>query len=234
MSKTMTVKPGLTFRSGYADSNALWKVISHEGGRAWNCEIVDEPIVLPGGRTISGDYAGVVKPFMDEQIAAAIGQAEAISRIRDDHDFFYANLTDGQTIHYHNGFGQYVRCTVADGKLVPVAMVGAWRSYDLPRRDDRGTLVLSYYAEKIMYGEPMAPHASNLWEYPGFSRKGRPDPTDLDAIDLSIPEQSADETERAMMLLGVDQVAAILSADGEPVDRLRAAQQKITQLLEGC
>jgi hypothetical protein len=67
-----------TFRSSYADSNALWRVIEKKSKDCFLCEIVNEVFELEG-KTYNGDYAGVQKAFLKSEIQQAVGWQADIS-----------------------------------------------------------------------------------------------------------------------------------------------------------
>lgn len=148
------IKINDTFRSTYADSNALWKVIKKKSSDVYLCEIANETFEY-NGKVFNGDYAGTQKVFLAEEINRAVNFQKVSEEIKQDCDNYYDSLTEGQIVHYHNGFGEYVRCKVNQDKgLVPFALVGNWRSHDLPKRLADGTVHLPYYCKKIINKEP--------------------------------------------------------------------------------
>jgi len=185
-----------TFRSTYADSNALWKVISSKGKGIYLCEIVNEPIEIDG-RTLDGDYAGVQKAFLREEILRSLNWQNLFENIHDESDKFYSNLSVDDIVHYNNGFSQYVRCKVVvednEKKLLPVALVGIWREYDLPHRRINGDIQYGYYPKQIMERISMRPNATNIWE---FKREGA-NPANLLPIDLSVDDMTQEQSEIA-------------------------------------
>ena len=194
------VTKGMKFRSAYADSNALWEVIESRGRGTWLCEIVNEPIEIDG-KIYDSDYAGVQKAFLREDILRSVAMANLFETKRQETDDFYANLTVGDIYHYDNGFQNYVRCEVVqedtEYKLKPIALVGNWRSHDLPRRYRNGDIYYGYYPSKIL-GKPMSdgkvettftPNESCIWE---CSRKGD-DPREMNPLDLSLPDLNPEE-----------------------------------------
>jgi hypothetical protein len=206
-SKNVEIKPkqpqvavgiGTTFRSAYADSNALWKVLSRKGNDVWLCEIQNEPMEIKGfnARVVDSDYAGTQKVFMTKEIARSIGMSNFWASLGDEHDQFYANLPVGATVHYRNHNDSFVRCTVVetDGKkaLLPVALVGNWRSCDLPQRQQDGTIYYPYHPKKIMDGETFEPNYSNVWE----SKPEGPNPMALKPINLEVPPMTEAELAR--------------------------------------
>jgi len=151
---------------------------------------------------------------------------------RQDEDW-YNSLEVGSIVHYDHGFGQeFIRCEVVDegGKrmLLPVAMVGTWRSHDLPRRMPDGSVHFGYHADRIRKRETMHPHSSNIWECPKYSKRGGSDPTGLPPLDLSVPEMGDKEAERAKLWRRLDAVREalnVIKTDTDPaevLERVRA------------
>jgi hypothetical protein len=146
-----TVKKGTRFYSAYADSNSLWEVKSVRGDIC-DCVIVNERW-QHNGQWYDGDYAGVRKPFYKDQIEGILRMQATFDRLQQEHVDWFAQLKIGSIVHYHNAFGQYVRCEAvpfdpashtqnsysdkyAPGEtvLLPLALVGTgWREHDLPR-----------------------------------------------------------------------------------------------------
>lgn len=151
----MKITIGTRFRYSYADANPEWEVRKARGGNTWDCVIVDCP-----------DYSGTKKVFSAEEIKACLGMQAMWKKVGDESKDFYQRLTAGSIVHYSNGHNCYVRCKVNDKKeLVPLALVGEWRDYDLPKHDECGNVILGYHAENIKNGKPMTPHASNIYEF---------------------------------------------------------------------
>lgn len=154
------------------------------------------------------------------------------------HDEFYASLEPGQAVHYNNGFNEFVRCEVVvkDGENVlrPVALVGEWREGDLPRRLPDGTVREGYHAEKIRTGETMTPNATCIWESPDCVGKDRmPDPTEMEPVDLSVPEMDGRERETARLRRKVSQIQEIASrgwSDPDPA----AVLERISELIDAA
>lgn len=208
MPDTFKVKRGIEFRSAYADSNALWRVASVDGKYA-ECVIVNEPFELPNGTVISGDYAGVRKPFFVDDVKRILEYEARLRASLDENEAWFDSLTPGQIVHYHNGFGEFVRCEVVrltedmrsgpseykagQTVLQPIALVGNWR-HDLPWIDDEGVERYPYHAEKVVNRTgAWRPHQSCVFESPayskGYSRNG--DPTGLPALDLTPRRRAA-------------------------------------------
>lgn len=109
---------------------------------------------------------------------------------------WWAEQPLGAIFHYHNGFGQYVRCEVVDGEwdsfdghqqgrcLQPIALVGNW--------DDRDLRAGSYHAKKVVERSgAWRCNTSCIYELPSFSRPkgdaGLIDPTVLEPLELGAP-----------------------------------------------
>jgi hypothetical protein len=202
-----------TFRSTYADANALWRVIGKKGKDCYLCQIQNEPVEIDG-TVYAGDYVGVEKVFMRSEIQRSLQWENFFDQARDDSEAFYKSLRVGQTVHYHNGFGAYLRCEVVEGKkLKPVALIGNWRDFDLPKRLPTGEILESYWSEKVKEGELFDPHATNIWEFysnednpdriPANMREGG-DPSTMTPINLELPEMTAEEKRVADLWCVVD------------------------------
>jgi hypothetical protein len=156
---------------------------------------------------------------------------------------FYDSLEEGQTVHYDHGFGAWVRCVAERGTdsrtgeermvLKPVALVGEWREYDLPKRDRDGEIRWGYQVEKIRNGDIMHPHESCLWESERGAKRQRGvvDPTGLDPIDVSgPPPMGKEEQERARLWRLVARVRdATATTLGDPREKLEAVKAIVAQ-----
>lgn len=158
---SMTIKRGTRFRYAIADCNALWVVKRKLGREAWLAAVVNEPFEA-GGRKFDSDYVGTERAFLVKDIERVLRMTAVFEAHDRNSDGFYESLSAGQTVHYHNGFGEYVRCVVSVGEggervLRAVALVGGWSDYNLKPE--------SYYMGKIASGEPFRPHASTVYEH---------------------------------------------------------------------
>jgi hypothetical protein len=213
------VKVGMRFRSCYADSNPLWEVKRSRGQRAWECEIVNEPFNI-NGKLIDSDWAGTRKLFDSSEILRSVDYEKSLKQSLDESDEFYKNNV-GQIVHYHNGFGAYVRCEVVDEEckglrpsLKPIALVGKWQSYDLPRRRPDGIVDHGYYANMMLEKTLFHPHVSNIYEFPQYSRQNtEPNPKNLPPIDLSLPPMSPKDEQIAKQWQLVHRVHSIINSD---------------------
>ena len=150
---------------------------------------------------------------------------------------FYSSVGPGDIVHYANGFGQYVRCevvaatrvmgmreqdTVAGVALKPIALVGQWREYDLPRYQPDGSVRMGYHAEKILAGELMQPHASTIYEYEGRAkRSGETDPRGLDPISLDPPFMTPEQERIAPLAKALEKIAAATQTITNPQDEMQ-------------
>jgi hypothetical protein len=213
------VKVGTTFHAPFQDANPLWEVIESKGNGCWTCRVVGCP-----------DYSGTQKLFSTSEITSILETAAAYKQVALDNDRWYKNLTVGSIVHYNNGFNNYVRCEVVRGvynssfeskkttkvenHLLPIALVGDWKPYDLPKRRLDGTIELGYYAQHIVDKELMHPHTSSIYECTGRGL----DPRELEPISLEVPPVS-DEAARIAKLVracnAVREVVTYEQADAE-------------------
>jgi hypothetical protein len=169
------------FRSSYADANPEWLVIEKRGRGTWLAEIVDCP-----------DYSGTQAAFTTEQIEGSRRMSSMFSKLVSDSDKFLDNLATGSFVHYRNS-GNYVRCQVtADKQLLPVAIVGEWAPYDLPRRMADGEIYYGYHVDSIRNKKTFRPNASHLYEYQKMPYD-KVNPATLEAIDWTVPEMTVTE-----------------------------------------
>lgn len=222
------VKVGTQFRSSYADSNPTWTVVEKRGRGTWIAEINADEL----------DYAGTQGAFTTEQIEASVEWSNAMKKSGDDSNSFFDHLKPGSIVHYSNGFGQYVRCQVTKNhQLLPIALVGNWKEYDLPKRQKDGTVYLGYHAEQIKSGKTFRPHASNVWEYNVTKSKDhRPinfgkweNPTQMVPVSLEVPPMTGPQKIEALKYKKLNAIRAVLNdGDAEPdaiFDRLKILLQ---------
>lgn len=219
----VTVTAGMQFRWTVADHNALWEVKKLRGRGVWECEVVNEPYTYDG-KTYEGEHAGLRRPFDENDIGRAVAMAKLFDNLGNENERFYASLKRGQVVHYDSGFGQFVRCevTVQEGKTVlkPLALVGAWRQFDLYRRDRTGKVHLGTYPEMIETGRTMTPNNSCIYE---STRRGS-DPTKLPAIDYRAPEMTDAEKAVAKNWSVLEGLRDMLTEAKDPVETLKLAK----------
>lgn len=209
--KKKRVKKGMQFRSTLADGLPLWEVKRSLGG-AWLCEVVDEPYEIDG-KVYSDDFAGTQQSFLSREILAANAYESLHKNLMNEHDRFYASLDEGDIVHYNNGFKNFVRCEVvfdADeqkNKLKPIALVGEWRDYDLPKRQANGEIYYGYNAQQIIDGSTFEPNVTCIYEAGNFAF----DPRSLPPIDLSVPAMTEEEEQEAVRCQLIGRVQEIIS-----------------------
>ena len=213
--KTKRVKKGMQFRSALADGNPLWEVKRSLGG-AWLCEVVDEPIEIDG-KVYESDFAGAQQSFLSREILAANAYEDMFKDMRNDHDRFYASLDEGDIVHYNNGFKNFVRCEVvfdADeqkNKLKPIALVGEWRDYDLPKRQANGEIYYGYNAQQIIDGSTFEPNAGCIFEAGELAVQRMLDPRSLPPIALSVPAMTEEEEQEAVRCQLIGRIQEIIN-----------------------
>lgn len=226
---------GTQFRHTYADGNPLWEITGRQGRDAWKAVIVNEPFEFEG-RKIDSDFAGVVQVFTDAQVKAAVGWEDIFRANMAGHDVFYASLRVGQWVHYEDGNGSYIRCEAAleGGKKVlkPIALVGRWDKFDLPRRNRDGSIYNGIAADKVLKRQTMTPNYSNIWEATPVSKRKGLDPTSMRPVDLSVPEMTPEEAVVAKQWQAVNAAYTVLNAtDTDPMVKLQALMDVVTAAL---
>jgi hypothetical protein len=150
------IRVGTRFSYAYLDSEPTWEVVEVLRRGVYRCHVVAD------------EWQGTERVFAREEVERALAlqarQEEDDRRQKD----FYASLEMGQVVHYHDGFGCFIRCEVVrapegdrfvragDICLREIALVGAWRAYDLEPDSFR----------RRSLGKLMRPHALNVYENP--------------------------------------------------------------------
>ena len=230
------ITPGMTFPYHLLDSNPLWRVVKHRGGDTWDCIVTDESL----------DYAGTHKVFGGEEIRRAKASEAMWNNLHNEHDSWWHARKIGETVHYSNGFGQFVRGRIIheiseefpDGRNVMVceALVGKWRAHELPHYDAAGQLQEGTYARYIREGgHTMQPNFSNMVEAVGV-RDGEEDPLGMPAINLTSPTPTAEQAEAARLMAIRKEVLTALNLGDYDRDRpfsevLQAALEQARTLL---
>ena len=144
----MTVKVGTTFAAPLMDGRPTWTVLEVLMGR----------VVLATTGPDWPDAPNHEAAFKIEVVQASIAHDERIDASRAANDMWWAQQTVGSVRHYHNGFGEYVRCVVdGDRNLQPVALVGNWTAHQ------------DFYISRIEDGSgAWRQHVSCVFEAPGF------------------------------------------------------------------
>jgi hypothetical protein len=231
------IKPGTTFSATHADSSSLFTVVKARGADTYDCEIKAHPEY---GTQI--DWLGHKKVFGGEEIRRSIAQTNLFARLHREADDFWASRKVGEIVHYHNGFGQYVRGIIektAKGmQMRPTALVGAWRDHDLPKRGMDGEVRLPYHVKQIRNGEHFTPNDGSMWESKNFSGPMGPnaklDPTTAPALDISDPAPLKGEAAKAARYekLRMDMGSILSNGYNDPKTALITVWQTIGALLE--
>jgi hypothetical protein len=210
------IVPGkTTFRYTHGDSNALWVVQTRRGNGVWQCVISED----------DADYAGDTRVFTTEEISNAVSVVDFWESLKNETVDFWKNRTAGEVFHYANSSNQFVRSEVVvdPGKgyvLRPLALVGKWRTNELPRWWDSGHFTDgAYWVQKVRKGETFQPNESALWEVQKTRRSDDGlDPTSLPPVDISIPAPTSVQREAADMLAVIAEVQALLEIPRESSD----------------
>jgi len=217
------VEPGLEFRSIVADANALWIVrnlVSRSNDSVWHCDCLEE-----GYETSD--------VFRESKILSLANVERATEEMLSDHDSYYEALKIGEIVHYHNGFGQFIRCeVVVEGEknvLKKIALVGDWKQHDLPRRNRKGEIDTPYSSNM---GGTFQPNYGSIYECPEFAGTLGIDPKELDPIDLSVPEMTDKEVGEAALWTAVDGVHHILSQSGANDENPRLSLEMAKTIIE--
>lgn len=196
------IEAGTEFRHVRADSNPLWRVTRRVGRGIYEAVCINEPVEI-NGESYDSDFAGEVDVFKADTIRRAMGLRAVFQNLESRDRDFYDGLAVGTIVHYHNGFGQFVRCEVVRYEdqmaLLPVALVGHWQRIDLPRRNAAGDI--GYSTGGHFFGiasnpfTPWRPSTSCVYEAPdavaNVRRHG--DPAGMPVIDLTVPEPTDEQ-----------------------------------------
>lgn len=172
-------------------------------------------------------HEATIRGVTANTVRTALKREKLFSGMTDKNDEFYASLKVGQIVHYNGSFGAWQRCEVVRGKspqtgreqnvLKPVALVGEWREYDLPKRMPDGSVKLGHAAEGVRDGKTMTPHESCIWESPRCANKDRmiadgwKDPATFEPISLEVPALSAEEEAKAALWRKVARLRALVN-----------------------
>jgi len=218
------VKIGTTFRSGLADGNPLWKIIKKVGSRpaTYLCDVVNEPVEF-NGKMFDSDFAGHSDTFLKSAIEQKLRFSDAINHLVAEKESFWDSQKVGTTYHYQSSRGQWIRGVVdtrEDDKgrtekfLKWTNLIGDWR-HELPQVRADGSVYKGYYIENIEKGDGNCPSESQLYEC--NSAKFSDNPTQMEPIDLTIPEPSEDEKKEQELWQKVNKVRDLLQSTNESI-----------------
>jgi hypothetical protein len=225
-----TVEPGLTFNYGVADANALWEVLnfvsyghlpdgSHDP--IWQCGCIE---VGYEGHDV----------FRESKIISLANAKKALKEMILSNTVYYKSLRVGDILHYHNGFGQFVRCEVVDEEgshvLKRNGLVGSWRNHDLPSRTRTGDIQTPHCSR---IGTTFKPNYSTIYESPKYAGDKDVNPQELELIDLSVPEMTDAAKAIAESWVAVESVRKLLSiSNHNPILILKSAKTLIDNALK--
>ena len=178
----------------HADGQAVY-VITDQSGKSVTVGWVDvdDAWVLPAW--------GKKARIPTSKAQQLIGAREFYDNLANDSGDWWASRKVGETVHYHNGFGTWVRGVIVnengENRMRPTALVGPWKQFDLWTRSATGEIRWGYHVERIKTGETFKPHASNMFEN-GWNRDGNP--TKLTPLEFTPPEMDANEEKLARLM----------------------------------
>ena len=235
MTARITIKVGTKFRQVYCDGNPEWVVTRKITAPRSNSFVYEAKIVD------TAEWGEVVKVFTKKELRRIVMLQNMFAAERSKSDNFYKTIAPGSVVHYHHGFGAFVRCLVVekpashepDSALVkllkPIALVGKWDALDLPRRFSDGSVDLGYQAEQIVNEKCFTPHASNIFEHNDFEMRFG-NPASMPSVDITVPPVKDERT--AELWRAVNDARSALESDVDnPRERLRAALEVIEKAL---
>lgn len=197
-----------SFNDVVADASLKFVVAGKEG-KLYKCVCEDE------------DYGPVTRYYTREDVLSRASWDSIFDDLAKQRDNFWDSQEVGTVLHYHNGFGQFVRGEVVeiDGekRLMPKALVGAWSKSDLPSRTSTGEIHYPYHAKKIIEQNDEGawqPSDGCVYESPSFSPPARnaADPRTLPEIDLTLPEMTTQEQVEAAKEIRLKAIADVISS----------------------
>lgn len=220
------VRIGTEFTAPYADSSFIWKVVKRIGGKplTWLAEIHND------------EYEGTQKSFLDSEIKRSIKMSEFWQGKMDERKTWWDNQKVGTVLHYNNGFGDWVRGEVVekDGEkqLKATALVGNWREGVKPTRQVGGSLTIPYHTRQVLDGASWQPDIGCIWEASENQRKRYDDPTQMEPLDLSIPEKTNDDEKEAELWEKVNEVRDLLRFSNGHINKTlgKSADQLLSEI----
>jgi hypothetical protein len=222
----VTVGIGTKFSAIVADGNCEFAVKAKAGRGVWKCET-----------TAESPYPGVTRHYSSAEITQSLRMAAMFDAARNGSDDYYDRLPLGAIVHYDNSGGEFVRCEVVMGVTVhsggqkvkclkPLAMVGSWKPWDLPRRERDGSINLGHHAKNIQDGECFKPSAGCIFGSPTYRGFPGQDPTKMTPLSLEVPEMTPEQERLAHLEQIRQSVKAILDEGYEnPARAILAAKE---------
>ncbi len=167
-----------------ADGYALYMVTSEKPLRLAHVDVGD-------GYSVENS---LIRGLNLADVRSMVDQARRWKQAFEATNDIYDEMQPGQIVHYHNAFGEFVRCEVVvapddeacvhaekgETCLKPIALVGKWRAHDL-RHD-------SYHATSVREGRLFKPNGTCIYENPQASgARSHGDPSQMAPLDI-LPE----------------------------------------------
>lgn len=211
------VTVGMRFTTFTSGKKSSWEVNEKSTSRhVWKC--------------LSCDWTGISKLFVAQDILDAVKREKGTCKTN-----FYEEVQVGQIVHYHVGFGEYVRCEVVmtehGKKLKPIALLGNWHKCNLPKRTKTGQIDYGYYAKLIMKSSDayICPYETNIYE---ANPSTNLNPNDMEPISLEVPPMTQEEAEACELWDTVEKAQKALADENASVHvRLRRAAAIIQNVL---
>jgi len=245
------VKIGTRFRTQIADGNPEFECEAEIRTGVWRCVGTSDPFTFDDGTTVMSDSHGTIIIQPVEEIRRAVRIANSYDQQVKKSEDFWSTIKLGQILHYHNGFGEYVRCEVIVGRpgdnsisggdyegllcMQPIALIGNWERDKPVRRTLWGDVQYNYHAKKIIENTgAWRANESCIFEYAGFKQPQHPkapaDPRTCKPLSLTPPSLTATETQSAADCKTRNEVASRLR-DGFTPEILQEAATMLADYL---
>jgi len=223
---------GSFFHAGYADGNVKYIITAVKGSTV---ETVSDDM----------DYGGMTRLFTKGQALEGLRYEAALKDITAKQNYFWESREDGEIVHYHNGFGQFVRGEIATDEngektMKPIALVGNWR--ELSGRRENGEVWYDSYAKRIIDGSFFKPNSSNMWENMSdeekssskydFIRDAGGDLESVEAKDISVPDITPEQEHEARIVKKSNELYQAAASSSTSVAERIANVRRIADELE--
>ena len=191
------------------------------------------------------DYGGMTRLFTKNEALGGLKYEAIFKDIEVNQSYFWESREDGEIVHYHNGFGQFVRGEIATDEngvktMKPIALVGDWR--ELSGRRENGEVWYSSYAKRIIDGSFFTPNSSNMWENMSdeeksstkydFIREAGGDLASVEARDISVPDITPEQEHEALIVNKSNELYQAASSISTSVAERVANVRRIADELE--
>lgn len=225
------VSIGDTYRKVIVDANCLIRVEQIDGPHVLGI-VVDEPVTI-NNITLPSDYAGQEVSDLLTSVENRVAGANAWSLMVRHQNSLWETAKAGETLHYRNFHGQFYRGITElqdDGRVAMkvTALVGDWPEYDRPHRNAYGEVREGYAARQVREGAVIQPNATFIFESSGYTDKSSVDPSDMEAIDLSLPPLSKEEEGRIELECFLREIREASESGGNPQERLDRVKELLS------